>query len=48
MPILVDSNPFENLDREKEADDRVPEFDVWERFCELYGWPRTFGGSARG
>lgn len=34
--------------REMEAGDRVPEFDDWDRPCELYGWPRTFVGSARG
>jgi hypothetical protein len=34
--------------REMEAGDRVPEFDVWDRLCELYGWPQTFVGSARG
>ena len=28
--------------REMEAGDRVPEFDVWDRLCELYGWPQTF------
>jgi hypothetical protein len=28
--------------REMEAGDRVPEFDVWDRLCELYGWPRSF------
>ena len=34
--------------REMEAGDRVPEFDVWDRLCDLYGWPQTFVGSARG
>jgi hypothetical protein len=29
--------------REMEAGDRVPEFDTWDRLCELYGWPRSFG-----
>jgi hypothetical protein len=28
--------------REMEAGDLVPEFDVWDRLCELYGWPQTF------
>jgi Helix-turn-helix domain len=34
--------------REMEAGDRVPEFDVWDRLCEPYGWPQTFVGPARG
>jgi hypothetical protein len=34
--------------REMEAGDRVPDFEVWDRLCGLYGWPRTFVGSARG
>ena len=33
--------------REMEAGDRVPEFYVWDRLCELYGWPQTFVGQAR-
>jgi hypothetical protein len=28
--------------REMEAGDLVSEFDVWDRLCELYGWPQTF------
>jgi hypothetical protein len=34
--------------REIEAGDRVPDPDAWDRICELYGWPQTFVGSARG
>src|SRR3954452_11549399 len=28
--------------REMEAGDRFREFDVWDRLCELYGWPQSF------
>jgi len=34
--------------RELEAGDRVPSRDVYDRICELYGWPRSFVESARG
>jgi hypothetical protein len=27
--------------REIEAGDRVPDIDVWNRMCMLYGWPQT-------
>jgi hypothetical protein len=30
------------------AGDRVPDNDVWDRMCKLYGWPQAFVGSARG
>ena len=33
--------------REMEAGDRVPDNDVWDRLCKLYGWPQTFVGSVR-
>ena len=33
---------------EMEAGDRDPEIDIWDRLCNLYGWPQTFVGSARG
>jgi hypothetical protein len=33
--------------REMEAGDRVPEGDVWDRLCKLYGWPQSFVGSRR-
>jgi hypothetical protein len=28
--------------REMEAGDRVPEGDVWDWMCKLYGWPQSF------
>jgi hypothetical protein len=31
-----------------EAGGRVPDNEVWDRMCKLYGWPQTFVGSARG
>jgi len=34
--------------RALEDGDRVPDNDVWDRMCKLYGWPQTFVGSARG
>jgi hypothetical protein len=33
--------------REMEAGDRDPDSDVWNRLCELYGWPRNFVGRRR-
>src|SRR5712691_900481 len=28
--------------RELEAGTRAPTFEMWERICQLYGWPQTF------
>jgi hypothetical protein len=28
--------------RELEAGEPAPEFETWDRICDLYGWPQTF------
>jgi predicted transcriptional regulator len=28
--------------RALEAGDAFPDFDTWDRICELFGWPQTF------
>jgi hypothetical protein len=28
--------------RALEAGDAFPDFETWDRICELYGWPQTF------
>lgn len=30
-----------------EAEEVFPTADVWDRMCELFGWPQTFVGSVR-
>jgi hypothetical protein len=32
--------------RELEAGERWPSFDTYDRMCELFGWPQTFGQPA--
>ncbi|HEX5937145.1 MAG TPA: helix-turn-helix transcriptional regulator [Actinomycetota bacterium] len=31
--------------REHEAGNRPPNWETWDRICQLFGWPQTFVGS---
>jgi len=33
--------------RALEAGESFPDFETWDRICELYGWPQTFVGTRR-
>jgi hypothetical protein len=29
-------------DRELEAGERTPTFEIWDRICRVFGWPKRF------